>query len=152
MAALRGQIESQLADAIAAGRIEVVQTPDGIVIRLREAGFFAPGSDQLEDRSRTELAEIGRWLRRFPNPLQIEGHTDALPTRGGRFRSNWELGAARAARVLEILTEAGVPERRLSVASYGPLRPVSGNETEAGRRKNRRVDLVVRARGESPRI
>jgi chemotaxis protein MotB len=145
LANLRSQIEARFREAIDSGRIEITQNENGVIIRLKEAGFFAPGSDALEERSSREVADIGRWLNRFPNPVQIEGHTDSKPLRGGRFRTNWELAAARAARVLEILTNAGFTERRLSVASYAHLRPVASNDTEGGRRKNRRVDLVVLA-------
>ena len=72
------------------------------------------------------------------------GHADATPIHTRRFRSNWDLAAARSLRLLDILSaEYGIDEARLSVESHGAIEPKSTNETPDGRSANRRVDIVI---------
>jgi chemotaxis protein MotB len=74
----------------------------------------------------------------------MEGHTDARPIRTARFRSNWDLSAARSIAVLDFLADhAGIPRDRLSIAGYADTAPISSNDSEAGRARNRRVDIVI---------
>ncbi|MBI2896227.1 MAG: OmpA family protein [Deltaproteobacteria bacterium] len=144
MAALRAKMEAGLRGAIEAGRVSLVESEEGLVIRLRDTAFFASGSADLHEEATGDLATIGASIKDLPNDLRIEGHTDSRPIHTPRFRSNWDLSAARAATVLDVLAqEAGIPESRLSVAGYADRRPVASNDTDDGRRKNRRVDLVL---------
>jgi chemotaxis protein MotB len=80
-----------------------------------------------------------------PNSVRVEGYTDDVPIKNSRFRSNWDLSAARAATLVHQLIDHGVDPLRLSLAGYGEYRPVADNATEEGRAKNRRVVLVVLA-------
>jgi chemotaxis protein MotB len=82
-------------------------------------------------------------LRDATVQVRIEGHTDSLPISTVRYRSNWELSAARATAVLSHLVDDGVPASRLSIAGFADTRPVADNQTAEGRALNRRVDLVV---------
>ena len=81
--------------------------------------------------------------------FQVAGHTDSKPLAGGPFRDNWGLSAMRARSVLHLLTTStedkggGLDPRRWSAAGYGDTDPVATNETEEGRKRNRRVELVV---------
>ena len=77
------------------------------------------------------------------NPLRIEGYTDSRPIHTARFKSNWELSAARSIALVEILTKSGVARERLSIAGYADTAPVDNNDTELGRQNNRRVDIVI---------
>src|SRR5205807_318538 len=88
------------------------------------------------------IAQLIRGIH-ITNPIRIEGNTDDRPISTYEFRSNWELSAARAAAVLEVLIQQGVPERQLSVAGYGAQRPIASNATDQGRSLNRHVDIVV---------
>jgi chemotaxis protein MotB len=118
-------------------------TERGLVVSLTEAGFFAPADADMRGDALPLLDALGEALRQSDAPLRIEGHTDALPIATARFRSNWELSAARATTVLERLTARGIPPARLSVAGYADQRPIADNATAEGRAANRRVDLVV---------
>jgi hypothetical protein len=80
-----------------------------------------------------------------PNSVRVEGYTDDVPIKNSRFRSNWDLSAARAGSLVHQLIEHGVDPLRLSLAGYGEYRPVADNASEHGRAKNRRVVLVVLA-------
>ncbi|HFA60192.1 MAG TPA: hypothetical protein ENJ83_05830, partial [Rhodospirillales bacterium] len=79
----------------------------------------------------------------LPWVLRIDGHTDSLPVVGGRFRSNWELSAARAAAVAEYLISLGFPRERLMVAGFADTRPRARGHDEDARRLNRRIELTL---------
>jgi len=90
------------------------------------------------------VASIAAVLRDIPNKVSLAGHADSVPIRTREFRNNWELASARGMRLLELLSEEyGIPESRLSVASFGANEPKKSNETEAGRASNRRVEIVI---------
>lgn len=129
-----------------AGRIRTSIDERGLVVRLlTDEVLFDTGKAVLKLRSLPLLDRIATLLgsRRIENPVRVEGNTDDVPISTPQFHSNWELSAARATAVLAELLAHGVPPSRLSVAGYADQRPVASNETAAGRRLNRRVELVV---------
>ena len=86
-------------------------------------------------------------LNRLPNSLRLEGHTDSQPISSSRFHDNWELSAARSIAMLRILNERfGLPPQRMAIVGYADTEAVDSNETEQGRGRNRRVDIVVVSR------
>jgi chemotaxis protein MotB len=98
------------------GEIKIAMEARGLVITLREAAFFPSGDDRLTPRSFSSLEKIGALIARIPNPVRLEGHTDAVPIHNSRFRSNWELSAARGIAMLEYFSgTSGVPRDRLAV-------------------------------------
>jgi len=80
----------------------------------------------------------------------IEGHTDAVPLSKSPYRSNWELSVARSNSVIERLVADGVPAARLVASGYGEHRPAAGNDTPAGRARNRRVEILIQRGAEGP--
>jgi chemotaxis protein MotB len=117
-----------------------------VVTVVTDEVLFAPGSADLAPRGITVLDSLVPALRRFDNPLSIEGHTDNRPISTSRFPSNWELSTARATSVLRYLAEThGFEGQRLTAAGYGAERPIGDNATDEGRAANRRVELVVLA-------
>jgi len=83
-------------------------------------------------------------VRKLPNDISIEGHTDNVPIYGGPFASNWELSAVRATTVLRYLVAAqGLDPSRMSATGYADTKPVVPNDTPAHQAQNRRVELVV---------
>ena len=111
--------------------------------------YFASGSAQLTPAGVTELAGLARRLQAqyAGREVRVEGYTDDLPIKDDLkpvYPSNWELSAARAAMVARHLqwTHGFAPER-LVVVGYGSYRPLAGNDTDAGRRENRRVRIAV---------
>ena len=138
------ELNETLKKEIEAGRLEVRLERRGLVISLREAAFFPSGNDTVEPAAIPTLAVIARELKRTPNPIRLEGHTDSIPISNARFRSNWDLSAARAIAMLDLFANRfGVPLERLAIAGYGDTAPVASNETAEGRARNRRVDIVV---------
>jgi chemotaxis protein MotB len=94
------------------------------------------------------LSKVAEALRKLPDqPVRLEGHTDNVPIETERFPSNWELSAARANAVLELLCgRLELDPRRFAVAGYADYHPVADNSTSEGRGHNRRVDIVVLSR------
>jgi chemotaxis protein MotB len=142
---IKAQVEQRLAPLIEADKIALSLTPRGLVISLRESGFFAPGQASFLPGTADLLAEVGAVIAELPNqPVRMEGHTDNTPIRTARFPSNWELSTARAIAVLDLLVDRfDIDARRVSVAGYGERRPIADNSTAAGRSKNRRVDIAI---------
>lgn len=135
----------ELQAEIASGKMSVSMEPRGLVVSFREAAFFPSGTDEIPPDTYDTVAKVGQVIERLPNPVRLEGHTDSVPIRGGvRFRSNWELSTARAIAMMELVaTYSSVARERLSVAGYADNAPVDDNSTEEGRRRNRRVDIVI---------
>ena len=136
-----------LAPELAAGKVGLRLEGRGLVISLREAGFYASGDDTVSSAGSDTLAKIAGVVNALPNPVRVEGHTHSIPIHNSRFHSNWELSAARAIAMLGLLsTRFGVTEERMAIAGYADTAPADSNETEEGRAHNRRVDLVLLTR------
>jgi chemotaxis protein MotB len=136
-------IKEILQESMANGRMSVIDGPDGVIIRLNDTAYFPSGQAGLRADHLKDLEALAKVLLRLPNHVRIEGHTDPRPIATAIFPSNWELSAARAASMLRFLSSAGVPEERLAIVGYADRRPIVSNDTEGGRKKNRRVDIVL---------
>ncbi|MGB9612539.1 MAG: OmpA family protein [Bryobacteraceae bacterium] len=137
-------LSDELKTEIASGKLSVKLEPRGLVVSLTEAAFFPTGEDTIDPATYPSIEKIAAAIQKLPNPVRLEGHTDSVPIHNARFRSNWELSAARAIAMLNLLTTRfGVDPKRLAVVGYADTMPVDTNETEDGRRHNRRVDIVI---------
>lgn len=124
--------------------INVIREPRGLLIRLNDTVLFDRGSAIIKDKALNILDKIAVVLKNESNSIRIEGHTDNLPIKTDKFPSNWELSTARATNIIKYLAKTRqFNPSRLSATGYGEYMPISGNETEAGRAENRRVDIVV---------
>jgi len=137
-------LSRELEEEIRAGKLQLSLEPRGLVVSLPQAAFFPTGEDTLDPATYPSLEKIARVIQKLPNPVRLEGHTDSVPIHNQRFASNWELSTARGIAVLKLFTTRfGIPAERLAVAGYADNVPVDSNETEAGRARNRRVDIVI---------
>ncbi len=144
---IQHDLSQALAKQIAAHTVALEMGPDGLVISLREAGFFDSGSATPKPEALPTLRAIAARLSGTPYELRIEGHTDNIPIHNAEFDSNWELSAARATHIARMFLEMkAISPDRISAAGYAEYRPVASNDTAAGRAENRRVDLVVTPR------
>lgn len=142
--ALQHQLESAVAREIQKGSVALKLTHEGLVISLREIGFYDSGSAELRPDSEETVHRIAAVLHDQPNNLRVEGHTDIVPIHNAHFASNWELSTARATEMIRLLiTRYNFSAARLSAAGYGEYHPVASNDTAEGRGQNRRVDIVV---------
>jgi len=141
---LRSELEEALAQEIQSKVVKLKARREGLVVSLREIGFFNSGSATVKRESEPAVARIAAVLAPRANQLRIEGHTDNVPIRTVRFASNWELSTARATEMVKLfVTRYGFTPERLSAAGYAEFHPVAGNNTAEGRGLNRRVDIVV---------
>ena len=141
---IRRELEQTLSNQVAQHTVSIQMGRDGLVISLREAGFFNSGSATPQPETLPTLRAIAASLGRTPYDLRIEGHTDNIPIHNPEFDSNWELSSARATRIARLFLDMkAMPPDRLSAAGYAEFHPVASNSTADGRAENRRVDLVV---------
>lgn len=124
---------------------QVFRNERGIVVRLMTDNvLFDKASADVKPEMKAILDAVAGPLKDAGLPVLVEGHTDDLPMRGGRFPSNWELSTARATAVVRHLIETGkVPASRLSAAGYAEHHPVMSNSSEIGRSRNRRIDIII---------
>jgi chemotaxis protein MotB len=141
---LRRDLVQRLSNQVAQHTVSIQMGRDGLVISLREAGFFDSGSATPRPETLPTLRQIATSLARTPYDLRVEGHTDNVPIHTAEFDSNWELSSARATRIARLFLDLRtIPPDRLSAAGYAEFHPVATNATAEGRATNRRVDLVV---------
>jgi len=141
------ELQQKLSNQIAQHTVAIQMGRNGLIIRLREAGFFRSGSATPQPETLATLREVAASLSQTPYDLRIEGHTDNIPIRTDEFDSNWELSTARATRIARILLDQDtMPPDHVSAAGYAEFHPVASNATAEGRAENRRVDLVVMPR------
>ncbi len=137
-------LTEQLKKEIASGIIQISMEPRGLTISFKQAALFPSGGDQISPEAYESIGKIAEAINQIPNPVRLEGHTDSVPIHTARFNSNWELSAARSIALLSLLSDRfKVPVERLSIAGYADTAPVDTNETESGRARNRRCDIVI---------
>ncbi len=139
------QIEHAFSDLIEEGIVEVRRNGLWLEVEINTSILFPSGSTRLSPQAVPVLRELAKILRRFPNRVHVEGYTDNVPIRTKTFPSNWELSAARAARVVRILAQYGIAGSRMVAIGHGENRPKASNDTAAGRSRNRRVLVNILA-------
>jgi len=138
------ELRKALAKEIANGTLAVAAEGQRIVIRIAEKGSFESGQADLLPAFAPVLTRIGRVLKHTPGNIVIAGHTDDVPIHTQRFRSNWELSAARAASVVQHLGKViGIGHQRLLVEGHADTAPLVPNDTPAHRARNRRIEIVI---------
>ena len=111
-----------------------------------QANIAAEGEQQLAhlaialNQIAAEIPEDIDWV------LQVEGHTDDIPVRAGRFADNWDLSTERALSVVRFLATQGLPPNRLAAAGYGEFQPLDSAGTDEARRRNRRIEMKLTQR------
>jgi chemotaxis protein MotB len=138
------ELEKVLAPEISKHVVDVKARRDGIIVSLREIGFYESGSSGLRPSSKDAIDRLAAVLKSRSEFLRIEGHTDNVPIHNAHFASNWELSTSRASDFIQllILRYSFAPDR-LSAAGYAEFHPAASNDTPEGRARNRRVDIVI---------
>ncbi|MDC7239308.1 MAG: OmpA family protein [Spirochaetales bacterium] len=138
------EIETNLADEIAAGDIEILSYNGMLIIHIRNSILFKPSQADILVENEEILSKIAASFKFFPDRIiRVEGHT-ATGKNTVRYPSAWELGAARAVNVTRFFQEkSGIAPEQLVAVSFGEWRPVSSNETEEGKARNRRIEIVI---------
>ncbi len=137
-------ISEALGKEIKAGSVDVETADQKIIIRVREKASFASGHAELKHGFVPILARVAQILKGSDGKIIVAGHSDNVPIHNERFRSNWELSAARAVSVAHaMMRSAGLTPNRLLIQGYADTDPVAKNDTAANRAKNRRVEIIL---------
>ncbi|MEZ5864251.1 MAG: OmpA family protein [Geminicoccaceae bacterium] len=157
-AAAEGAVEREMGLSsellAAAGGGDDVALLSGRNVAFTAGLLFPSGEAELTQEGRAALNQIALELKQLvdalpadlPWMLRIDGHTDDLPIRSGRFHSNWELSAARASSVAEYLVAWGLPEDRLIAAGFADTQPLVAGRSAEARSQNRRIELKLTLR------
>jgi chemotaxis protein MotB len=116
----------------------VIVLPNGVLFRSGQHKLLTSGQKALKTVSSILNSKYSKFV------ISVEGHTDSDPISKSKYKDNYQLSAERAREVLNYLSKSGgIKSERLQGAFYGPSKPVSSNKTSAGKRKNRRVEIVL---------
>jgi chemotaxis protein MotB len=140
------RVNEKFAQLINDKMIKVSSNEFWLQIELSDSILFPSAGADPSKQAQVIFTEIAGILKNYTNSVQIEGFTDNVPISSGRFPTNWELSAARAAAIVKWLVAEGVEPERLAAVGYGEFQPVSSNNTEAGRAQNRRVAVMIAKR------
>ena len=139
-------IQKALATEITRHAVSMTMRREGLVVSLREMGFFDSASATIRPDAMDAITRLAEILRDRPENLRVEGHTDNVPIHNAKFASNWELSTARATEMIRLLImRYDLPASRLSAAGYAEFHPAATNLTIEGRAQNRRLDIVILA-------
>jgi len=122
---------------------ELQSSEKRVKVILKEAVLFDSGSAELKVQAKKILKGVIDELKKLPNDIIVEGHTDNVPIRSGIYRSNFELSMARAYSVIKFMQDEGIDPKRLSGIGYGEYKPIADNSTPEGRAKNRRIEISI---------
>ncbi|MGD7034482.1 flagellar motor protein MotD [Methylotuvimicrobium buryatense] len=137
------QMSEVLAPFIEKDLVAVKKHDFWIELEMNSELLFASGEAELSPKALPVLKKVSEIVRRMPNVINVEGHTDTVPISTVKFPSNWELSSARATSVVREFVNEGIAPSRLSAVGYGEFHPIADNSSEAGRFQNRRVVVVL---------
>ena len=138
------QLLSRLRSMIDSGKLKVEIRKGRMIVKMSDKILFDPGKVRLKKEGRGALKELAAVLKDIGNrDFLVAGHTDNIPIKTRKFRSNWELSAARAVQVVKFLQKEGVDPKHLGAAGFSEHDPVADNSTKDGRRSNRRIEVVL---------
>ena len=129
-----------------AGKLKVEIRNGLMLVKLADNILFDPGHIDLKKEGKDALKEVSQILGGIQGrKFQVAGHTDNQGlARGGKYHDNWELSTARAVEVVHFMIKDGaMPADRLSAAGFADQLPIAKNDTDEGRRQNRRIEIVL---------
>lgn len=122
--------------------VSIHKDDNGYVVRLLGSYFYGPGEYKVKPKDLIKIKQIGEVLKGHGKRISIEGHTDRMP-QGGEF-SNWELSALRSSFIAKyFISELNFSPDRVKTGGYADTKPIASNDTESGRKLNRRVEIRV---------
>jgi chemotaxis protein MotB len=141
------QITQQFKRMIDSGRLQITFRKGRMIVELPAQVLFPSGSAELTDDGQKSLAEVAHILRVMRGRhFIVAGHTDNVPVATDHFANNWELSTARAVTVTGALVRGGLRPEQLVAAGYSEYDPIARNTSEAGRQKNRRIEIMLEPR------
>jgi chemotaxis protein MotB len=149
LANAKSELERKLQSELGSGDLSLSMQSRGLVLTVLDRVLFDSGKAELKPSSMETLTKVAGILadKVADHMVFVEGHTDNVPIRYSGWRSNWELSTARATEVVHhFVDQDGIDPRRLAATGYGEFHPVTANDTDEERGKNRRVEIVISPR------
>ncbi|MFC3802332.1 flagellar motor protein MotB [Cohnella sp. GCM10012308] len=142
---LKKQLDQYIKKGGLSSQLETNLNQSQLMITIRDNALFPSGTANVKPESRKLAVAIGNMLKAYPDyEIIVSGHTDNQPINTFEFASNWELSSKRAINFMKILLEnQAFDPRKFSAIGYGEYRPLDSNDTDAGRSKNRRVEVSI---------
>jgi chemotaxis protein MotB len=141
---IQAELEKALAPEIKKHVVDIKPKKEGLVVSLREMGFYESGASTMRASSVEAVDRLANVIIPRTENLRIEGHTDNIPIHNSHFPSNWELSTARATELVRMfILRYHVEPNRLSAAGFAEFHPVDDNDVPEGRARNRRIDIVI---------
>jgi chemotaxis protein MotB len=135
---------------ISQGQVTISELKGKLTVNMVDAILFDSGKAEVKPEGLILLQKVVDILKTVKDKaIRIEGHTDNKQIVGAltkKFPTNWELSAARAINVTRYLQQQGLDPAVLSAVAYGEFKPVAGNDTDEGRAKNRRIEIILVAK------
>ena len=142
----KSELENKLSGELGAGNMSLSMQDRGLVVTVLDRILFSSGKADLKESAKDSLDKVADILngKIRENMIYVEGHTDNDPIVRSGWKSNWELSMARASEVLHyFVDERSLNPKRIAATGYGEFHPVASNNTESGKLKNRRVEIVI---------
>jgi chemotaxis protein MotB len=128
---------------IDSGALDINFRRGRMIVEMPAAVLFESGSAGLSAAGKDTIIKVAKILRGVPrHRFLVGGHTDNVPA-VKEYKSNWELSAARALTVTDTLIDHGLSPKRIAIAGYSEYDPVASNSSDAGRQKNRRIEIML---------
>ncbi len=144
IAKLKDELNSLITELNYTKSISVEQNERGLILHILDDILFSSGSADLNNSSEIILNKLATIIKKLPNDIRVEGHTDNIPIKSSLYPSNWHLSVARALNTAYFLIDnENMNPDKVSIVGYSEYRPIESNVTPIGRAKNRRVDLVI---------
>lgn len=144
------QLMEKMKSEISQGQVTISELKGKLTVNMVDAILFDSGKAEVKADGLTILQKVVDILKTVKDKtIRIEGHTDNVQIRGllaARYATNWELSAARAINVTRFLQQQGLEPATLMATAYGEYKPVAPNDSEAGKAKNRRIEIVLVAK------
>lgn len=138
------QLFAKLKGLIDAGTIKVVFRKGKMMVAMSSAVLFDSGKSKLKEDGIATLNEITKALASLGDrDFLVAGHTDNVPIKTAKYKSNWELSTARAVVVVNHMISQGFPSEHIGAAGYAEVDPVAPNDDENGKAQNRRIEIIL---------
>ena len=144
MTEVKKMLEEEITKEGYSDKVKVELNSEGLEISIQDAVLFNTAEAEVKNNLSPLLLQISNLLQGLDNQVKVVGHTDNVPIKNDKFRSNWELSSMRAINVMNFIVSSGkISPDKVSIQAYGEYMPKFENTTDAGRAKNRRVEIIV---------
>ncbi|MDD7794258.1 flagellar motor protein MotB [Clostridium sp. 'White wine YQ'] len=144
MADIKAALDEEIKSNGYDNQVKVNLGAEGLSINIQDTVLFNSGEADVIEKFNPVLLQISSMIKDLDNEIRISGHTDNIPIKNAKFRSNWDLSYMRASNVMEFFVNRGnVAPEKFSIEADGEYRPKYDNSTAEGRAKNRSIDILV---------